>query len=140
MIVLDTGGIYAFLDADDAHHNGAREVVDADPGPFILTPFVLAELDYLVQRRLGIRAASELLADIDAGAYTLVTFGAEDFSQAVALVNQYEDLGIGITDASVAVIAARHRTVKLLSVDERHFRAIRPLRAGDAFRLLPHDG
>lgn len=139
MIVLDTGGLYAFLDADDADHEPARAVVDADPGPFVLSPFVLAELDYLVQRRLGVRAECELLDDVDAGVYTLVTFGDDDLSQAAALVKRYADLGIGVTDASVAVVAAKYRTVDLLSTDERHFRTIRPVRGGEAFRLLPHD-
>ncbi len=121
MIVLDTGGLYAFLDADDRHHPAARAVVDADPGPFVLSPFVLAEVDHLVQQRLGVRAECELLEAVDAGVYTLVSFG------------------IGVTDASVAVVAARYRTVDLLSTDERHFCAVRPLRGGEAFRLLPSD-
>lgn len=139
MIVLDAGGLYAFLDSDDAHHAAARAVVDGDPGPFVLSPFVLAELDYLVQQRLGIRAERALLEDVDSGVYTLVSFSDDDLSQAVSLVRRYADLGIGVTDASVAVVAARYRTVDLLSVDERHFRTIRPVRGGEAFRLLPHD-
>lgn len=139
MIILDTGGLYAFLDADDAHHDKARTAVDSNQGPFILSPFVLAELDYLVNRRLGRRASVELLEDIDAGVYTLVSLTNEEYSQAVHVVKQYRDLDIGITDASVVVLAARYRSVDILSVDERHFRAIRPLRGGDTFRLLPHD-
>lgn len=139
MIILDTGGLYAFLDTDDRDHDRVRRVVDADPGPFILSPFVLAETDYLVQARLGVEQECQLLDDVDAGAYTLVPFGGDDLASALALIRQYADLGIGLTDASVAVVAARFRTVDLLSIDERHFRAIRPLRAGDAFRLLPFD-
>jgi predicted nucleic acid-binding protein len=139
VIILDTGGIYAFLDSDDSDHEASRAIVDADPGPFVLSPFVLAELDYLVQQRLGVRAECELLDDVDAGVYTLVAFGDDDMSQATSLVKKYADLGIGVTDASVAVVAARYRTVDLLSTDERHFRAIRPVRGGEAFRLLLYD-
>lgn len=139
MIILDTGGLYAFLDVDDAAHKGARACVDADPGPFILSPFVLAEVDYLVQRRLGVQAECTLLDDIDAGVYTLVPFGDDDLSRAAALIRTYADLGIGIADASVVVIAARYRSLDLLCTDQRHFRILRPLRGGDAFRLLPYD-
>lgn len=139
MIIVDTGGLYAFLDADDQDHEAAKTIIEADAGPFLLTPFVLAELDYLVQRRLGIAAECVLLDDVDAGVYTLVPFSDDDLHQAATLVKRYGDLGIGITDASVAVLAARYRTVDLLTVDERHFRTIRPLRGGDAFRLLPFD-
>lgn len=139
MIILDTGGLYAFLDADDAHHPKARAAVESDPGPFILSPFVLAELDHLANRRLGRRAGIELLEDVDAGVYTLVSLTNEDYSQAVQVAKQYQDLDLGITDASVVVLAARYRSIDILSVDERRFRAVRPLRGGDTFRLLPHD-
>jgi uncharacterized protein len=139
VIILDTGGLYAFLDADDDDHQGAKAVIDSAPGPFILSPFVLAEVDYLVQRRLGVAAECALIDDVDAGVYTSVSFGDDDMSQAATLVKKYDDLGIGITAASVAVVAARYRTVDVLSVDERHFRTIKPLRGGDAFRLLPCD-
>lgn len=139
MIILDTGGLYAFLDADDAHHDAARTAVDSSPGPFILSPFVLAELDYLVNRRLGRQAGIELLEDVDAGGYTLVNLTSDDFTQAVDTIKQYRDLDLGITDASVIVLAARYRCVDILGVDYRHFRAVRPLRGGDAFRLAPLD-
>jgi uncharacterized protein len=140
VIVVDTGGLYAFLDRDDANHDAARAVVEADPGPFVLSPFVLAELDYLVQQRLGGDAECDLLDDVDAGVYTLVAFGDDDFSEAAALVRRYRDLGLGLTDASVVVLASKYRTVDLLCTDERHFRAVAPLRGGSAFRLLPADG
>jgi uncharacterized protein len=38
----------------------------------------------------------------------------------------------------VAVIAAAARTTRLLTLDERHLRPMRPL-WGDAFTLLPAD-
>lgn len=104
-----------------------------------MTPFVLAELDYLVQRRLGIPAEIEFLSDVDAGIYSVVPTTEDDLHRSIELVAQHGDLGLGITDASVAVLAARYRTVELLTLDERHFRTIRPLRGGDAFRLLPLD-
>ncbi len=46
---------------------------------------------------------------------------------------------IGLTDASLVVLAARYGTTRLLTLDEKHFRAIRPLR-GDTFTILPADG
>jgi hypothetical protein len=36
------------------------------------------------------------------------------------------------------MLAARHRTTRLLTFDERHFRAVKPL-YGKAFTLLPAD-
>lgn len=47
-------------------------------------------------------------------------------------------LGIGLADASIVALAARYETNRILTLDERHFRTLRPLR-GRSFRLLPQD-
>ncbi len=66
-----------------------------------------------MQRRLGVGAECDLLDDVDAGVYTLAAFG-DDLSEAAALVRRYSDPGIGLTDASVVVLAGKYRTVNLL--------------------------
>jgi uncharacterized protein len=82
---------------------------------------------------------SGLLAALDADQrYHLVPFGVAEIAAAAELVGRSGDLRIGLADASVAVIAAEARTTRLLSLDERHFRPMRPL-WGDAFTLLPAD-
>ena len=48
----------------------------------------------------------------------------------MALIRQYRDLGLGLADASVVATAERLGRPRLLTVDERHFRAIQPLRIG----------
>lgn len=48
----------------------------------------------------------------------------------------YEDQGIGLTDASLVVLAHRYRTDRLLTLDHRHFRILRTA-AGGSFTLLP---
>lgn len=138
MIILDTSGIYAFKDESADEHASVRHAVESDPGPFVLSPFVLAELDYLVSQRLGQQAERELLEDVANGAYELADFGPDDVVTAMELIDRYADLELGLTDASVAVLAARHRTTRVLSLDERDFRPMRPL-YGTAFTLLPAD-
>jgi uncharacterized protein len=138
VIVLDTSGLLAALDVDQRHHERARQVLAADPGPLLLSPFVLAELDYLLMTRVGPRAELALLDEVAGGAYDLVPFGVADVAAAAELVGRYAELRIGLTDASVAVIAAAAKTTRLLTLDERHFRPMRPL-WGEAFTLLPAD-
>jgi predicted nucleic acid-binding protein len=108
------------------------------PGPFILSPFVLAEPDYLVSERLGQRVERELLEDVANGAYELAAFGPDDIVTAMELIDRYAELKLGLADASVAVLAGRHRTTRLLTLDERDFRPMRPM-YGPAFTLLPAD-
>jgi uncharacterized protein len=138
VIVLDTSGLLAALDADQRQHAPAREVLTADPGPLLLSPFVLAELDHLLLDRVGPRAEPALLEEVAGGAYDLVPFGVDAVAAAAQLVGRYAGLRIGLADASIAVIAAAAKTTRLLTLDERHFRALRPL-WGEAFTLLPAD-
>jgi hypothetical protein len=49
------------------------------------------------------------------------------------------DLNLGLADWALSALAGRYETTRLLTFDERHFRAVTPLR-GDAFNLLPADG
>lgn len=138
MIVVDTSGVFAALDADASHHAAARAAIEDDSGPLLLSPFVLAELDYMILNRLGERSEVDFLQEVSRSAYELVPFDEDDLFQAIALVERYGDLKIGLADASIAVIAGRMRTTRLLTLDERHFRAMRPI-WGDAFTLLPKD-
>lgn len=96
---------------------------------------MLAELDYLVTRKLGTEA---MLEDVAAGVYQLVPMDPGDVASAYRIVDRYRDLGIGLADASVAVLAEEYGTRDILTLDERHFRAIR-LGRGRTLRLLPAD-
>ena len=138
MIVLDTGGLYAALDANEELNGAAVAALAGARPPRLVSPFVLAELDYLIGTRVGHEAQIALLEEVTSGAYQLEPFTAEDVAQAKRVMEQYADLRIGVADASVVVIAARHRTLDLLCTDERHFRALRGT-GGKRFRLLPKD-
>ncbi len=47
--------------------------------------------------------------------------------------------GIGLTDASLLVLAARLETTRIATLDERHFRVVLALTGEAAFTLLPAD-
>ena len=138
MIVLDTGGLYAALDANETLHGRAVAALTAATPPRVISPFVLAELDYLVGSRVGHKAQMALLDEVGRGAYQLDPFSTEDVGHARRVMERYADLRIGLADASVVVLANRHRTLDLLCTDERHFRALRGI-GGKPFRLLPFD-
>jgi hypothetical protein len=104
----------------------------------VLSPYVLAELDYHLLKLLGVDAELHFLADVAAGVFELATFTRNDIARAVPVLTKYRDLRVGLADASLVVLAERYDTTRILTLDERHFRAIRPLHA-DAFTLLPAD-
>lgn len=67
-VFVDTSGLYAVLDGDDANHGTATATWDAllDDTTLTLrsTSYVLVEITALVQRRLGMEAVRTLDADV----------------------------------------------------------------------------
>jgi predicted nucleic acid-binding protein len=138
LILLDTSGLYAALSAGQPEHEQVRQALEDEEGPFFLSPFVLAELDYLIQTRVGVDAELALLRQVEEGAYALVPFGQETVAEARAVIERYRDLGIGLADASIVVLARLLGTTRVLTLDERHFRALQTA-DGAPFTLLPVD-
>lgn len=138
MIVLDTGGLFAALDANELLHGRAVAALVAAAPPRVISPFVLAELDYLIGRRVGQAAQLALVHEVQRGVYQLEPFSPDDVAQCGRIMEKYADLAIGLADASVVVLADRHRTVDLLCTDERQFRTLRAA-GGKQFRLRPLD-
>ena len=138
MIIVDTSGLLAALDGSEENHVRAARAIREAPGPRLLSPFVLAELDYLLGRRVGAIAAKTLLAEVVRGAYQLEEFGVDDVAAAIGVLDRYPGLDLGLADASIVVLAERHGVRQLLTLDERHFRAIKGPR-GRPFELLPAD-
>jgi predicted nucleic acid-binding protein len=138
VIVLDTSGLLAAIDASQRQHRAAADILRHTADPLLLSPFVLAELDYLIANRVSAAAARALLAQVAVGAYRLEPMDADDVAAAATIIDRYRDLELGLTDASLVVLAERHDTLDLLTLDERHFRAVRGPN-GMPFRILPAD-
>ena len=138
MILLDTSGLLAALDVRERRHEAAKAAIRAAEGPLALSPFVLAELDYLVATRVSPLAARELLAEVARGAYRLEPMDAADIAEAVGVIDRYRDLALGLADASLVVLSRRHDVTDVLTLDERHFRVVQGAR-GRPFRILPAD-
>jgi uncharacterized protein len=139
VIICDTSGLVAAYSTTDRRRGRIADLLSGDRDALILSPFVLAELDYLIATRAGVLHELKVLSDVAAGVYTLADFGPADVAQAADVIERYRKMRIGLADASLVVLAARYDTTRLLTLDERHFRAIRPLR-GEAFTILPADG
>ena len=135
-MLLDTGGLLAALFADQRRHGECAAALRAARGPLVLSPFVLAELDYLIGKLAGVEAQLALLDEVARGAYELATFSAHEVGLARDLAAKHRDLRTGLADASVVVLAQRLGDLDVLTLDERHFRV---LAAEYPMRLVPAD-
>jgi len=138
MMLVDTSGLLAAMFPDQRQHAACARAIEEHSGPFLMSPFVLAELDYLVTRFSSVDVELDLLEQVASGAYRLAEFTAREIGQARDVIEEYRDLGLGLADASIVVLARNQGCTDLLSLDERHFRTVTGP-AGRTFRLHPAD-
>ncbi|MFI5688645.1 PIN domain-containing protein [Streptomyces sp. NPDC051636] len=142
--VADTSGLYRLLDPKLTGHQEHKKALAAT-SHLIISPMVLAELDYLISTRAGAQKALIAARFIERNVATRrfeVPAVSTHLSAAIAVAEGYADAdggkGIGLTDAMNVALAAAYRTDALLTTDH-HFRMVRPLTGHPAFRLLPED-
>jgi uncharacterized protein len=134
LAVVDAGPLYATADSDDQDHHRSRMVLARADLRLVVPALVVAEATYFVGQRLGATAESGFLrgiAELDVEAPS-----SEDFIRIAELVEQYSDFPLGGTDASVVALAERLDASTIVTLDRRHFSAVKP-RHRDAFELLP---
>lgn len=132
--VVDSGPLYAVVDRSDSAHARCLEVMKRGDLRLVIPALVVAEVTYIVGRRLGSRVEAAFLAgltrfDIDAPA-------GDEWTRISDLVRQYSNLQLGGTDASVIALADRLKTTTVVTLDRRHFLAVKPNHC-KAFDLLP---
>jgi predicted nucleic acid-binding protein len=132
--VVDSGPLYAAADLDDADHDAVMRVLTQEDLHLVIPTLVVAEVTYFIGSRLGSDAEARFLAGLaglDVEAPT-----PDDWPRVAELVDQYGDYPLGGTDASVIALAERLGTPTVVTLDRRHFSAVRP-RHCDALTLLP---
>jgi predicted nucleic acid-binding protein len=138
-LVIDAAPIVALAESNEPRRQAILDLMEAEPGDLLIPSPVTAEIDYLLGQRFGGKARSAFLRDLGAGRFTGPCLEREDYTSIRDLDTRYADLELGLADCALVVIANRYETSRIVSFDERHFRAVTPLRGG-AFTILPADG
>jgi predicted nucleic acid-binding protein len=134
LVVVDTGPLYAVVDEDDADHVRCRAVLEQPEHRLIIPTLVIAEATYLIGTRLGPDVEAQFLRGLTRMHVEAPT--PDDWPRIAELVLEYGDFPLGGADASIVALAERLDIETLVTLDDRHFRAVRP-RHRKAFRLLP---
>lgn len=137
-LIVDAAPLVALGDARDPLHAAVGDVLRAEGGDLVVPAPVSAEVDYLIRRRGTAAAARAFLRDVASGRFRVEGLTADEHGTVARLDEQYADLDLGLADLSVVILAHRFRTRRLLTFDERDFRAVTPL-SGGSFMLLPRD-
>jgi uncharacterized protein len=134
--LIDTGFLYATIDKADKHHRRVVNFLSDFRDDLILPITVLVELTYLLQARLGHAVMRSFIGELEQSPIRFEPIKKSDLPRIHQLLNQYADMELDFTDASVVAIAERLNILKILTVDQRDFRVIRPLHC-DYFEILP---
>ncbi|MDR0627376.1 MAG: PIN domain-containing protein [Bifidobacteriaceae bacterium] len=135
-MIVDTSALLAFFHPKESHHRSVYALLREAREPLIVSPYVLAELDYLVATRAGVANELAVLRELLSRAWTLASVSRAQLDEAVDLIDRYADQGIGLADAVNVALANANRTRRIATLDHRHFSVLR-LADGAPVEIVP---
>jgi hypothetical protein len=81
-----TSGLPAYFDGSEPDHAAIEEILASRSGLLIVSPYVMAELDYLVATRHGVKTELAVLDELTSGAWELVGFDVDEVKQARSII------------------------------------------------------
>lgn len=136
-MICDTSALIASLWTDQPQSAACRLSLES-ASQRLVSPLILAEVEYLIDRHVGSRQARAAVRFVTSASFELASLGGDDFEHMCDLVESNSDLGVNLADASLILLAKRHKTDEILTLDQPRFRALRGL-DGRHFRILPFD-
>ena len=130
-VFVDTSGLYAVLDAGDAHHSRAarawRDLLD-DGHPLVTHDFVLVETTALLQRRAPLRVVAALHQAILPAMEIMSVDAALRYAAVTALLAARRS-GVSLVDWTSFTLMRRHGIETAFAFDDDF--------ADGGFRLIP---
>src|SRR5438093_2022030 len=105
-LVLDTGVLYAALDAEDPDHPACAELLAGAGEELVIPEPVLVELDYWVRKFASADAWLTFCEDVRLGAYVLFSLDADRLVATAELQVRYASLPLNFVDAAVFTTCA----------------------------------
>jgi hypothetical protein len=97
---------------------------------------VVAETGWLISRQLGALAEAEFYRPVVDGELEVEGLGRDDWVRVGELTEKYADNDLGGVDSSLVAVAERLRLDTIATLDQRHFRGVRPKHV-EAFKIVP---
>ena len=118
----------------ELEHRASLDVLARRDLNLVIPALVVAEVAHLAAKRFGARVEARFVRALSA--FEVEAPHPDDWPIIADLVERYGDFALGTVDASIVVLADRLDTDLIVTLDRRHFGAIRSPR-GRSFRLLP---
>jgi hypothetical protein len=135
--IIDTGFLYAIVDSTDRHHQVAIATLRQIRNDALVLPTAtVVELSMLINEKIGRQATSQFMANLGKSSLQLEVLTKDDLVRISELLLQYQDARLDFVDAAITSIAERLNIQRVLTVDQRDFRMIRPKHCA-YFEILP---
>lgn len=139
MILVDTGPLVAAVNRRDSRHAECRDLLEQRAGDLLVSPYVVAEVCWMVSSRIGAEAEANVIDAVAAGELQQVDLTAEDLRRTGELLHRYRDLhggtGLSAADASTIALVERLSIHEIATLDVTDFAVVRPTHV-DHFVLL----
>lgn len=133
-MIVDTGPLVAAANRADPDVAACRALLQRERGRLVVPALVVAEAGYLIGRDLGPGAEAAFVRSLATSRYEVVNVEPTDLTRAAVLIEKYDDLPLGVTDATLIAIALRRGETRIATLDRRHFTVVTEVAGLD---LLP---
>lgn len=139
MILCDSGPLIAAAIENDDDYATCIDLFTAlrlAQRRLLVPATVVAEVGYMIESLGDSSREALFLRAIAQGDFQTIDLTTADYERMAELVEQYADLPLGTTDASVIALAERFNITEVATLDRRHFTVVRPRHLA-ALTLLP---
>ena len=134
--LVDTSFLFALTNRNDKSHGACVTAAQNIHTRLIVPVTVLPEIAYLLDARLGHHIMRQFVKQVATPGWIVEPPNNADLVRAGQLLEKYGDNRLDFVDATIVAIAERLNVRRILTLDRRHFRVIRPLHF-PSFELLP---
>jgi predicted nucleic acid-binding protein len=124
-VFVDTSGLYALVEKNDAHHRAARHAVEnlvRGGRKLVLTDYIVDETITLSNARSGKRVAMRVLDLVEQSAGIRIEWvGSLRFEEATSFFRKHADHGYSFTDCTSFIVMNELELTQALTTD-KHFR------------------
>ncbi|GGK50183.1 type II toxin-antitoxin system VapC family toxin [Nocardia camponoti] len=122
-LIVDANVLVAVMNRKDKRHSEMQALLSARTDDFVVTPYVVAEVTYLLQKYAGAQAEIQFMEAVRDGVFR-EEFHPDDATRIIELMKQFASFPLGAADASVIAVAERLHVSDIATADQ-HFRAVR---------------
>jgi hypothetical protein len=134
--IIDTSFLVSLTNPKEQSHEVCATLARTLPDRFLVPYVIMPEATYLINKQQGHHIMLQFVRRMMLPAWNFEPLQSVDFARSSIILDKYHDMDLDFADAAIVAIAERLNIQRVLTLDQRHFRVIRPGHC-PAFELLP---